>query len=91
MSNYIRMWSALGLGLKAHDAILSIPGSVYRDIFPSQKNLPEKMKYFGFVMPPVGHARKSRLPVCSSRNDSAVQQIKYDESGRTRTLRAQKI
>jgi benzoyl-CoA reductase/2-hydroxyglutaryl-CoA dehydratase subunit BcrC/BadD/HgdB len=61
MSNYIRMWSALGLDLKAHDALLSILGSAYQDIFLSQKNRPEGMKYFDFVMSEVHGLRIKEL------------------------------
>jgi benzoyl-CoA reductase/2-hydroxyglutaryl-CoA dehydratase subunit BcrC/BadD/HgdB len=44
------MWLDLGLDLKAHDALLSILGGAYQDIFLSQKDRPEGMKYFDFVM-----------------------------------------
>jgi hypothetical protein len=38
MSNYTQMWTDLGLDLKAHDALLSILGGAYQDIFLSQKS-----------------------------------------------------
>ncbi len=50
MSDYTQMWLDLGLDLKAHDALLSILGGAYQDIFLSQKDRPEGMKYFDFVM-----------------------------------------
>jgi benzoyl-CoA reductase/2-hydroxyglutaryl-CoA dehydratase subunit BcrC/BadD/HgdB len=50
MSEYTQMWSDLGLDLKSHDALLSILGGAYQDIFLSQKDRPEGMKYFDFVM-----------------------------------------
>ncbi|MCG2740324.1 MAG: 2-hydroxyacyl-CoA dehydratase family protein [Syntrophaceae bacterium] len=50
MSDYTKMWSELGLDLKGHDALLSVLGGAYTDIFLSQKNRPEGMKYFDFVM-----------------------------------------
>ena len=46
MSDYTQIWSDLGLDLKAHDALLSILGGIYQDIFLSQKHRPEGMKYF---------------------------------------------
>lgn len=49
MSDYKQMWSELGLDLVAHDALLSILGGAYRDIFLSQKNRPEGMKYFDCI------------------------------------------
>lgn len=61
MSNYTQMWSDLGLDLKAHDALLSILGGAYQDIFLSQKNRPEGMKYFDFVMSEVHGLRIKEL------------------------------
>ncbi len=50
MSDYTPMWSDLGLDLKSHDALLSVLGEAYQDIFLSQRDRPEGMKYFDFVM-----------------------------------------
>jgi len=61
MSNYTQMWSDLGLDLQAHDALLSILGNAYQDIFLSQKNRPEGMKYFDFVMSEVHGLRIKEL------------------------------
>ncbi len=61
MSDYTQMWSDLGLDLKGHDALLSILGSAYADIFLSQKNRPEGMKYFDFVMSEVHGLRIKEL------------------------------
>jgi benzoyl-CoA reductase/2-hydroxyglutaryl-CoA dehydratase subunit BcrC/BadD/HgdB len=61
MSDYTQMWSDLGLDLKAHDSLLSILGGAYQDIFLSQKNRPEGMKYFDFVMSEVHGLRIKEL------------------------------
>lgn len=61
MSDYTQMWSELGLDLAAHDALLSVLGSAYEDIFLSQKNRPEGMKYFDFVMSEVHGLRIKEL------------------------------
>jgi len=61
MSNYTQMWFDLGLDLQAHDALLSILGGAYQDIFLSQKNRPEGMKYFDFVMSEVHGLRIKEL------------------------------
>ena len=61
MSDYTQMWSDLGLDLKGHDALLSILGGAYRDIFHSQKDRPEGMKYFDFVMSEVHGLRIKEL------------------------------
>jgi benzoyl-CoA reductase/2-hydroxyglutaryl-CoA dehydratase subunit BcrC/BadD/HgdB len=55
------MWSDLGLDLKGHDALLSILGGAYQDIFLSQKDRPEGMKYFDFVMSEVHGLRIKEL------------------------------
>jgi benzoyl-CoA reductase/2-hydroxyglutaryl-CoA dehydratase subunit BcrC/BadD/HgdB len=55
------MWSDLGLDLKGHDALLSVLGGAYQDIFLSQKNRPEGMKYFDFVMSEVHGLRIKEL------------------------------
>jgi len=61
MSDYTKMWSELGLDLKGHDALLSVLGNAYSDIFLSQKNRPEGMKYFDFVMSEVHGLRIKEL------------------------------
>jgi len=61
MSNYTQMWSDLGLDLNAHDALLSILGEAYQSIFLSQKDRPEGMKYFDFVMSEVHGLRIREL------------------------------
>ena len=48
--DYRSMWADLGLDLAAHDALLSVLGSAYQDIYLSQKNRPEGMGYFDYVM-----------------------------------------
>jgi benzoyl-CoA reductase/2-hydroxyglutaryl-CoA dehydratase subunit BcrC/BadD/HgdB len=55
------MWSSLGLDLKGHDALLSVLGNAYSEIFLSQKNRPEGMKYFDFVMSEVHGLRIKEL------------------------------
>ncbi|MBW6484549.1 MAG: 2-hydroxyacyl-CoA dehydratase family protein [Syntrophobacterales bacterium] len=61
MSDYTKMWSELGLDLKGHDALLSFLGEAYANIFLSQKNRPEGMKYFDFVMSEVHGLRIKEL------------------------------
>lgn len=48
--DYRQMWTELGLDLEAHDTLLGVLGKAYEDIFLSQQNRPEGMKYFDFVM-----------------------------------------
>jgi len=44
------MWTELGLNLQKHDILLGALGQIYGDLFMTQKNRPEGMKYFDFVM-----------------------------------------
>ena len=59
--DYPQMWSKLGLDLKAHDALLKVLSNAYVDIYLSQKNRPEGMQYFNFVMSEVHGLRISEL------------------------------
>ncbi|MFO8083716.1 MAG: 2-hydroxyacyl-CoA dehydratase family protein, partial [Desulfobacterales bacterium] len=59
--NYRSMWEDLGLDLVAHDALLGVLGKAYQDIFLSQKNRPEQMGYFDFVMSEVHGLRIKEL------------------------------
>lgn len=61
MSDYTQTWSDLGLDLKARDALRSLLGGAYQDIFLSQKNRPEGMKHFDFVMSEVHGLRIKEL------------------------------
>ncbi len=61
MSDYTQMWLDLGLDLKGHDALLSVLGGAYGTTFLSQKERPEGMKYFDFVMSEVHGLRIKEL------------------------------
>jgi Benzoyl-CoA reductase/2-hydroxyglutaryl-CoA dehydratase subunit, BcrC/BadD/HgdB len=50
MADYTEMWKSLGIDVENHNALLAGLGQAYTDIFLSQKNRPEGMKYFDFVM-----------------------------------------
>ena len=58
---YRSMWKDLGLNLEAHDALLGVLGPAYGDIYLSQKNRPEGMSYFDFVMSEVHGLRIKEL------------------------------
>ena len=59
--DYAPMWKSLGMDLKAHDALLSVLEQGYRDIYLTQKNRPEGMGYFDFVMSEVHGLRIKEL------------------------------
>lgn len=59
--DYRQMWKDLGLDLDAHDALLEVLGQGYQQVFMSQKNRPEGMAYFDFVMSEVHGLRIKEL------------------------------
>ncbi len=59
--DYRAMWADMGLDLDAHDALLGVLGRGYEDIFLAQKNRPEGMGYFDFVMSEVHGLRIREL------------------------------
>jgi benzoyl-CoA reductase/2-hydroxyglutaryl-CoA dehydratase subunit BcrC/BadD/HgdB len=59
--NYRPMWEKLALDLKAHDGLLQVLGSAYEQVFLGQRNRPEGMKYFDFVMSEVHGLRIKEL------------------------------
>lgn len=61
MSNYTQMWLKLGLDLPSHNALLSVLRGAYQDIFLSQKDRPDGMRYFDFVMNEVHGLRIKEL------------------------------
>ncbi|MBF0378818.1 MAG: 2-hydroxyacyl-CoA dehydratase [Desulfamplus sp.] len=61
MSDYTQMWKDLGLNLEAHDMLLNVLGNAYKDIYLAQKNRPEGMGYFDFVMSEVHGLRIKEL------------------------------
>jgi benzoyl-CoA reductase/2-hydroxyglutaryl-CoA dehydratase subunit BcrC/BadD/HgdB len=58
---YTAMWSGLGLDLEAHNQLLGVLGGAYTQLFLSQANRPEGMKYFDFVMSEVHGLRIKEL------------------------------
>jgi benzoyl-CoA reductase/2-hydroxyglutaryl-CoA dehydratase subunit BcrC/BadD/HgdB len=59
--NYRSMWKDLGLDLQAHDMLLDVLGKAYEDIYLAQKDRPEGMGYFDFVMSEVHGLRIKEL------------------------------
>lgn len=59
--DYTPMWESLGMDLNAHDALLGVLGQGYQDIYLAQKNRPEGMGYFDFVMGEVHGLRIKEL------------------------------
>jgi len=59
--DYKSMWESLGLDLGAHDALLEVLGKGYQDIYLTQKDRPEGMGYFDFVISEVHGLRIKEL------------------------------
>jgi len=55
------MWAELGLDLEKHDALLRVLGQAHADIFLAQRNRPDGMGYFDFVMSEVHGLRIKEL------------------------------
>jgi benzoyl-CoA reductase/2-hydroxyglutaryl-CoA dehydratase subunit BcrC/BadD/HgdB len=60
-TDYRPMWADLGLDLDKHDALLSVLGQAYTDTYLAQKNRPDSMGYFDFVMSEVHGLRIKEL------------------------------
>lgn len=50
MSDYRSMWTELGMDLDRHDMLLELIGQSYSQTYLSQKDRPDGMKYFDFVV-----------------------------------------
>ena len=59
--DYKSMWKDLGLNPEAHDALLAVLGKGYEDIYLAQKDRPQGMGYFDFVMSEVHGLRIKEL------------------------------
>jgi benzoyl-CoA reductase/2-hydroxyglutaryl-CoA dehydratase subunit BcrC/BadD/HgdB len=59
--DYRPMWAELGLDLDKHDALLGVLGQTYAELFLTQKNRPDGMGYFDFVMSEVHGLRVKEL------------------------------
>ena len=59
--DYRPMWSSLGLDLEAHDMLLAAIPQMYADAYLSQKDRPEGMAYFDFVLSEIHGLRIKEL------------------------------
>jgi benzoyl-CoA reductase/2-hydroxyglutaryl-CoA dehydratase subunit BcrC/BadD/HgdB len=55
------MWTELGIDLKPHDALLNALGTIFQDVYLSQKNRPEGMGFFDFVVGDIHGIRVGEL------------------------------
>jgi benzoyl-CoA reductase/2-hydroxyglutaryl-CoA dehydratase subunit BcrC/BadD/HgdB len=61
LADYRKMWKELGLNLEAHDKLLAVIPQIYGEVFLSQKDRPEGMQYFDFVMSEIHGLRVREL------------------------------
>ncbi len=61
MSKYLQMWEDLGLDIDKHNALLDALPGIYQDVYLSQENRPEGMKYFDFVVSEIHGLRVKEL------------------------------
>ncbi|MBW2260540.1 MAG: 2-hydroxyacyl-CoA dehydratase [Deltaproteobacteria bacterium] len=60
-TDYRPMWEELGIDLEAHDTLMQVLGQGYKDVYHSQENRPEGMKYLDFVITEVHGLRIKEL------------------------------
>ncbi|MFH1381839.1 MAG: double-cubane-cluster-containing anaerobic reductase [Chloroflexota bacterium] len=56
-----KMWQDLGIDLKSHDILLNALGPIYQEVYLSQKNRPEGMGFFDFVVGDIHGIRVQEL------------------------------
>jgi benzoyl-CoA reductase/2-hydroxyglutaryl-CoA dehydratase subunit BcrC/BadD/HgdB len=71
VNDYKEMWQNLGLDLNNHDMLLDAVSNAYSKTFLNQKNRPQSMDYFNFVMQEVHGLRVKEL-VDSKKNGHKV-------------------
>ncbi len=59
--DYTALWQEIGLNLEKHEGLLSVLSEAYQNIYLSQKDRPEGMKYFDFVISEVHGLRIEEL------------------------------
>ena len=60
-TNYYPMWKSLGIDIEKHDQLLAVLPNIYKEIYiNSQKNRPEGMGFFEFVVRNIGIVLKNK-------------------------------
>jgi benzoyl-CoA reductase/2-hydroxyglutaryl-CoA dehydratase subunit BcrC/BadD/HgdB len=57
----IQMWTDLNIDLKSHDILLSALGSIFQEVYLSQKNRPAGMGFYDFVVEDIHGIRVKEL------------------------------
>lgn len=61
MADYRQMWSDLGMDLEKHDILCEVLPDAFGSVYLSQKNRPEGMDYFDFVVSEIHGVRPAEL------------------------------
>ena len=61
MANYREMWEKLDMDLETHDQLCEVLPAMFCDVYLSQKNRPEAMDYFDFVVAEIHGVRPKEL------------------------------
>ncbi|MEM3586243.1 MAG: double-cubane-cluster-containing anaerobic reductase [Candidatus Jordarchaeaceae archaeon] len=60
-TDYRKMWEDLGINMKKHDQLLAALPLVYQDVYLTQKNRPNAMEYYDFVISGIHGIRVKEL------------------------------
>ena len=61
MADYREMWKDLGMDLETHDLLCEVLPVAFTDVYLSQKNRPEGMGYYDFVVSEIHGVRPAEL------------------------------
>src|SRR3712207_8077950 len=61
MADYREMWKELGMDLETHDQLCEVLPVAFTDVYLSQKNRPEGMGYYDFVVSEIHGVRPAEL------------------------------
>jgi benzoyl-CoA reductase/2-hydroxyglutaryl-CoA dehydratase subunit BcrC/BadD/HgdB len=61
MADYRQMWESLGMDLETHDRLCEVLPVAFGDVYLSQKNRPENMDYYNFVVSEIHGVRPAEL------------------------------
>lgn len=61
MADYRKMWEDLGMDVDTHDALCEVLPQAFGDVYLSQKNRPEEMSYYDFVVSEIHGVRPAEL------------------------------
>lgn len=61
MADYKKMWEDLGMDLETHDQLCEVLPVAFTDVYLSQKNRPENMGYYDFVVSEIHGVRPAEL------------------------------